>query len=195
MGLDREDVIIRRRLVQKFKFVQEDMATLVAPKDEELSRFFSENAEDYLIPVRVSFSHVYFSPDRGGDAFGRAEAVLGRLRHKDPAPLRAPELSENSPLRVDWSMARLDLVDREFGGNFAGALELLPLDSWEGPIESGMGVHLVHLTHRETARLPEFEEVRGEVFRDYEFERKRRARERAYREIRSKYAIRIEESE
>ena len=64
IGLDDNDVIIRRRLAQKLTFLTEDLA-LLEPADGRgvVSSSLQANAERYRIPARYSFSHVYFSPD------------------------------------------------------------------------------------------------------------------------------------
>ena len=39
LGLDRDDMIVRRRLRQKLEFVSEDLATRLEPSDAELAEF------------------------------------------------------------------------------------------------------------------------------------------------------------
>ena len=76
MGLDRDDIIIRRRLAQKLTFLTEDLAAGTVPSPEALQNFFAANAERYTVPERVSFRHRYFSTDRRTDAYADAVAAI-----------------------------------------------------------------------------------------------------------------------
>jgi hypothetical protein len=67
LGLDKNDAIVRRRLVQKMEFLFEDVAKLREPTNDELKAWFARNAERFTLPGRVTFRHLYFSPDRRGD--------------------------------------------------------------------------------------------------------------------------------
>ena len=69
LGLDQNDTIIRRRLAQKMEFLFEDLADQVEPTDEELKRYFDRNRDQYRLPARFSFAHVYFSVDQRGDSW------------------------------------------------------------------------------------------------------------------------------
>ena len=68
MGLDANDTIVRRRMVQKLTFLTEDLATAQPPDEDTLQAYFAENADAYRIPDRYSFRHRYFSADRRDDA-------------------------------------------------------------------------------------------------------------------------------
>ena len=59
LGLDQEDSIVRRRLVQKLGFIAESQ-TIPTPEQGELEAFYQENIDDYTLPVRYSFRHLYF---------------------------------------------------------------------------------------------------------------------------------------
>ncbi len=51
MGLDRDDMVVRRRLAQKIEFLAQDLATQGEPGDAELRTFFEENSEDFEVPA------------------------------------------------------------------------------------------------------------------------------------------------
>ncbi len=192
LGLDKGDVIIRRRLVQKYNFLNENIANYIEPSQDELRSYFEQSAEDYRVPSKFTFSHIYFSPDTNSDPYARARAELAWLQAQDPIPVRAPEHGDEFPLQIDWSAAGLDQLQREFGKLFTDALSQSDLHNWQGPILSGLGVHLVYITARENSRKPDFGEVRDDVLRDFMYERSQLATERAYEDILTKYAVRIE---
>ena len=66
MGLDKDDTIVKRRMAQKMEFLAEDVATAREPTTEELSVWYEKNSDKFALPSRVSFRHLYFSPDRRG---------------------------------------------------------------------------------------------------------------------------------
>jgi len=81
MGLDQDDTIIRRRLAQKMEFLAEDLATAVAPTEEELRAFYAERSDEFAEPARLSFTHVFLNPDkRGASTATDAELMLAELQ-------------------------------------------------------------------------------------------------------------------
>src|SRR5678809_1377522 len=67
IGLDRDDEIIRRRLSQKFDFLQTDLLQTVSPTEEDLKQFYNNNPALFRIDATVSFSHICFSTDNSTD--------------------------------------------------------------------------------------------------------------------------------
>lgn len=192
MGLDRDDMVVRRRLAQKIEFLAQDLATQGEPGDAELRTFYQENAEDFEAPATVTFSHVYVNLDtRGEDAFEDADQLLAELRSgADPA-----QLGDRFMLQSYYADLTQQGVARNFGSRFAEALfELTPGD-WEGPVQSGYGLHLVRVEGRAEAFLPPFEEVRLRVRDQFISSRRREVDELFYERLREGYTITIEEPE
>ena len=50
-------------------------------------------------------------------------------------------------------------LEKEFGPQFAAAVQKLKPGSWQGPVESGYGWHLVFVDSVIPGRIPAFEEV------------------------------------
>ena len=57
LGLDRGDMIIRRRLIQKMSFVIDDMASANPPSVGEMEAWLKSNSERYSTPARLSLEH------------------------------------------------------------------------------------------------------------------------------------------
>lgn len=66
MGLDKDDEIVKRRMAQKMQFLAEDVAAAHEPTTEELESWFEKNSASFAQPPRLSFRHLYFSPDHRG---------------------------------------------------------------------------------------------------------------------------------
>src|SRR5262245_9650785 len=59
LGLDRGDIIVRRRLVQKMEFLTEGLEPIDAPTDRELQAYLDAHAARYAQPARVALTHVF----------------------------------------------------------------------------------------------------------------------------------------
>jgi len=166
LGLDQNDTILRRRLMQKMEFLSNDLAELNQPDDTELNKYFLDNQDKYILPARVSFTHIYFSLDkRGSRAFEDAKNVLSELN-----AMRAPERGDSFMLQYDFAQEAPFEVERLFGKVFAEKLLTLEKDVWQGPIESGYGLHLVRISEKIDARMPELASVIDRVRTDWMFE-------------------------
>jgi hypothetical protein len=82
MGLDRDDLIVRRRLAQKLTFVVQDTSDLAQPTDQDLRLIYEANR--FQTPAGVSFSQIYFSREQRHDA-ADAKAASAELRHSTTA--------------------------------------------------------------------------------------------------------------
>ncbi len=188
LGLNRDDTIIRRRLAQKMEFLSEDLGTLVEPGDAELREFFAERQSAFAEPARVSFIHVYFSPDqRGAAAFADAELVLAELQAANI--VAAGERGDRFLMQLRYDSLTERDAAQLFGSDFAERVFELPVGDWQGPVESGFGWHLVRVTDRVMLRMPDFDRVREEVRREFDYERQREVRAATYKALRSRYDI------
>jgi len=166
MGLDRGDEIVRRRVVQKMQFLQQDLLAPREPSEQDLRAWYNSHLTQYAIPARVSFTHIFFSPDKGGDtgAQARAQTVLAGL---GGAVTRAPERGDNFPDLYDYAGFGPSEADRLFGATpLAQALFTAPAGHWVGPYQSGYGWHLLFISARRPPQTPPFEAVRDQVRAD-----------------------------
>ena len=93
LGIDKDDTIVKRRMAQKMQFLAEDVAAAREPTLEELGTWYEANRDQFAFPPRVSFRHLYFSPDRrGAHARDDAAAALTKLagQPEDFEPRRDP---------------------------------------------------------------------------------------------------------
>ena len=82
-----------------------------------------------------------------------------------------------------------DQVAKHFGPGFAQALFALPQGSWQGPIESGYGWHVVFVGASSPGRVPAYEEVEPQVKAAWKEEQRAEAARKAYQEMRAKYVV------
>jgi hypothetical protein len=188
LGLAEGDVVIRRRLVQKLRFVTEDLAVSSVASEEELEAFYQAESERYRESGRVSFSHVFLSRERRSDARGDAVQLLGDVKLEESwRGLGDPFILRRSYEEV----ARRELL-RDFGEAFSTALDALEPGRWQGPVDSELGVHLVRVEGRRPSNLPSFAAVRGRVEADFNAERRSAANQARIDELVGQYRVEIE---
>lgn len=191
MELDRDDIVIRRRLRQKLELLTEDLASLSPPASEELDAWFAANAEAYRLDPRYSFEQIYFSPDRRDDPEIDAAVVLDALTAgASGTDIDAAGDSISLPRRMRDAPRRE--VAATFGGDFADALADLPVGRWSGPVPSGYGVHLIRVTENIASRIPDRDEVLREVTNDFMNDRRASAVDALYTRLAEDYRITIE---
>ncbi|MSQ47532.1 MAG: peptidyl-prolyl cis-trans isomerase [Deltaproteobacteria bacterium] len=195
LELDRDDTIVRRRLAQKVEFLVADVATLSAPSEEDLRSFFAAHSEQYQGPAKLSFTHIYFNPDERRERIQRdAERTLLALRTEQPPPRRAPARGDRFMLHSDYQQRTQAEIAREFGHAFADRLFASPTGEWLGPLESGYGLHLVRIAERTEPTMPLFTAVHAQVRDDLIAHQRREANEAAYRRLRDRYTIIIDQA-
>jgi hypothetical protein len=192
LGLDQNDLVIRRRLRQKMEFLSTDLIEQLAPTDAELQTFLEVNKDRFHLPDRFSFQQVYLNPYRFAGDVKQAAAQLLVLLNAEPDLEADPKMiGDATMLPAKFDAATLREVDNVFGRGFAEAIENAPRDRWSGPFESSYGLHLVRMTAREAGSLPTLEEVRSVVEREWFAERRRAANDNFYQALRQRYNVEI----
>jgi hypothetical protein len=175
---------------QKVQFLTEDVAAAHDPSSAELKAWFEKNSGKFALPSRYSFRHIYFSPDkRGRNAHNDAAEALAKIvGQPEDSPL-IPSVADRFMFQDYYGDRTPSAIAKEFGPQFAVALEKVKAGSWQGPIESGFGWHLVFIDTVIPGRIPAFEEVESEVKTAWLGERKAQAWQKAYRTMRAKYTV------
>jgi hypothetical protein len=190
MGLDKDDTIVKRRMAQKMQFLAEDVAAAHEPSTAELKAWFDKNSNKFALPSRYSFRHLYFSPDkRGKNAEDDAAKALTKITGQPEDSTLAASLADQFMFQDYYGDRAPDALAKEFGPQFVVALEKLKPGSWQGPIESGYGWHLVFVDTVIPGRIPAFEEMEPDVKTAWLAEQKKQAWQKAYTEMRAKYIV------
>ena len=190
MGLDKDDEIVKRRMAQKMQFLAEDVAAAHEPTTTELRSWFEKNSAKFAQPPRLSFRHLYFSPDRRGSrARDDAQEALAKLAGQPVDAKIAPALADPFMFQEYYRDRAPEFLGKEMGPQFALAVAKLTPGSWQGPIESGFGWHLVFVDTVIAGRIPAFEEVEPDVRTGWLGEQKALAWQSAYEKMRANYTV------
>ncbi len=192
LGLHIGDTIVDRRLAQKMTFLVSDLASLPSPSEAELKSWYEMHADRFTAPARVTFDHIFLSAEeRKRTVRSDAESILGLMNSDQPPDWRRT----GDPFMLSRSYGDLPLreVARLFGNEFASALSKTPEDkSWQGPLTSAFGEHVVRVTHNQEADLPPFDDIQQSVLAVWEDVKRREQNAAAIQEIIQKYHIVVE---
>ena len=193
MGLGENDPITRRRLAQKLEFLTKDIARLKEPVDGELEAYFEANKQNYRDPDLITFTHVFFDPDKRDEAtLVDAEAALVVLRERGEPDGDVKDFGDRFMLQSYYPQkSELD-IRRQFGVGFSEPVMLLAAGQWHGPVLSGYGVHLVYVYALLQAPEPVFADVEERVFDDWQAEQQENFNAEYFASLRSRYEIVVE---
>ena len=189
LGLDRDDLVVRRRLVQKMEMLA--LRDVPAITESDLMDHYVAHRADYTLPGAVSFRHIFFSAaTRGAEARAAAAAALGEVR--DGGASSAGGLGDPPPVPPEVSDWTRSMVAERFGADSAASVFGAGTGVWSGPMASAYGCHLVFVTRRTAPRVPEFAEVAGRIATDLDAARRAGALDRIYATARGAYQVEIE---
>jgi len=196
MGLNKHDMIIRRRLAQKLEFLAKDLVALTPPTEDELQAYFDEHQARYQAPTLYTFTQVFFDPDKRGDAtLDDAEAVKATLIAQGDAIEDAGALGDGLMLQNYYPQKDRAEIQKNLGSGFTDTLITLAPGQWHGPVRSGFGVHLVYVNNITEPPPPVFAEMRERVSADWSLDRGEELNDKFYASLREQYSIVIEEPE
>ena len=191
MGLDKDDEIVKRRMAQKMQFLAEDVAAAREPTTAELRSWFEKNSAKFAQPppAELPASVLLARPARrararrcGAGAREARRPAGGREARERRSPTRSCSRTTTATARPTISARNSDRRSRWRSPSFAPG-------SWQGPIESGFGWHLVFVDTVIPGRVPAFEEIEPDVKTAWLGEQKALAWEKAYKEMRAKYTV------
>ena len=193
LNLNKNDQIIRRRLIQKMDYLAQGFYDEAQPLTEDnLRSYYEEHKQEYKKSASATFTHVFISSDRRAveDAKGIADALLQTLNAEAVPFENAPRYGERFLYNRNYVNRDDDEISSHFGGAFQQTVFTLEIsESWQGPIRSSYGWHLVLLKKNTPAYIPEFDASSSAVFADAQREQQRQTKRQAIDKLMAKYKI------
>lgn len=182
LGMDDDDVIIRRRLAQKVEFMMADDVVDALPDKAALQAFFNDNRAAYDAPESLSWRHVFT------DSEAEAISLMDKLNRNDENWRQ-----EGRPFMLNRDYAQQTEIElsRLMGTEFAAALFDLPPGRWAGPVASAYGWHVVKLDARQEAKAADFDRMVERVARDWQQAQRQNAMAAAWQDLRRQYEIEL----
>jgi len=182
LGMDVDDVIIRRRLAQKMEFVLgEDQLDVDQPDDQVLRAYYEANPTLFRVPARRSFRHIFLGP--------HAENALELIMRARTAPDMWRQMGQPFMLQREYLERSFNDVAETFGGEFAQSVFEIADEQWQGPIASAYGHHLVSVTAQSPEIMPEFVTVIDRVAQTWLKQQEIQAAEAAWQALRASYRV------
>ena len=190
-GLDRDDVIIRRRVRQKMEFLAEDMS-VPEPSDEQLAAYLASKPEIFRIEDRLTFRQVFLSATRRANTIeSDSKQVASVLAHADAA-VDVTALGDPFLLGEEFRGVSPSKIRDIFGEAFAERISVMETGRWQGPVSSGFGQHFVFISERVSGGSPALDAVRPVVRREWATARRIEAERKLYASLRERYDIVVE---
>jgi hypothetical protein len=206
LGLDKDDIVVRRRLAQKMTFLLQDNSRRAEPSDDDLRRLYEAQrsqapgsqvqgnqagSQTLFTRPRISFTQIFFNRDQRADAAADARQALQQLSRPD-APVG--DLGDRVAVKSEFRNADERAVANQLGAKFAAKVFELEPGSWQGPIESSQGLHLVRISERTPGELRPFDQIRDQLVEMWQAQSQREAEERTFVELLKKYQVVPDES-
>lgn len=187
LGLDRDDAIVRRRLIQKMLLLAEDLdGVSQPPTDAEVRAWFESTRDRWRTPPRHGFVHVFARADhRDALAALTAEDLATEDPEQPPAAGEAFPLARRVPLADDDELAGV------YGAELVHEIAAMPVGVWSAPIRSRFGWHRVKVLEREAPRPATLAEVRAQVEMELTLERKHEATRHVLTDAFPRYEITV----
>lgn len=183
LGLDKDDPIIRQRLIQKALFFAEELQGAARePTQAELLTFYQHTQSEWVQPERVRLVQRFWA-DRG-----RLERDASSLEH-------GQEVGEPCPYPAELEMSYAEL-GRAFGAGFAGAVARQVEAGTRGfgeATRSSLGWHRVEVLGKDGARPSTFEEALPALRPAFVMRRRQQAVTDFLADARRRYTLRIDD--
>ncbi len=114
LGLDQDDIVIRRRMRQKMEFLLQDGLTQTPLQEADLRTLFEQDPSRYRGLDQIAFRQVYLGD--GNVAGVEASVLLARLNADDSAD--TTDLGQRTMLPDRVELADLPAIDGVFGFGF-----------------------------------------------------------------------------
>jgi hypothetical protein len=188
IGFDRNDPVVRQRLIQKVLFLAEELEGAAdPPKDAELERFFASNRARWLKGARYHLRQVFLKDEVA------LEALAKRIETKEISDAELRRLGDPCPMPREIA-ATIEELAAWFGRDFAeqiarrGTSETAR-STWIA--RSAFGSHLVTLEGIDPGRMAAFAEVKDRVREVYVTQRREDAIARYLEKAFGRYRVSV----
>jgi len=190
-GLDRDDVVIRRRVRQKMEFLAEDMS-VPEPSDEQLAAYLASNPERFRAEDEITFHQVFLSATRRANTIESDSKQVASVLDRADAAVDATALGDPFLLGEEFRGVSTSKVTSIFGESFAQRIVAMEKGRWQGPVSSGFGQHFVFISERVSGSLPPLDAARPAVRREWANARRVEAERKLYASLRERYEVVVE---
>ncbi|PTX44859.1 peptidyl-prolyl cis-trans isomerase C [Christiangramia gaetbulicola] len=184
--MDENNSMIRRGLIVQMNMLAESQAQEKKISEEAIRAYYDLRKDQFTRSPIYSFTQLNFD---GGIASEEIEKIREKLNADKLTPTAKDLPGNKGMLPRNFEKAGADEIIRTLGENFIQPLEELELNTWEGPVRSGFGWHLVYITEKLPAEPLPLETVKDAIITELQYEEARAAKEQFYTELRQQYDV------
>lgn len=193
LGLDRSDPMVCRVLIEAVRFLVSKPKPADFPGDAEIAEYYRQHAQSFDSEARWNLTQVFFGHARqGGDARRNAERLIEDFRRGrlDEAALMAAGDAFQEGNRMG-PLTRAGIGTR-FGEDFSAGFAGLPAGSWQGPLPSPYGWHLVKAVPAGARRPAPLQQVHNRIVHELMRQRGEARLRQRMTELRRIYTVSLE---
>lgn len=195
LGMDRDDYVIRNRLIKKLDSVAEDFSRqIVDPDVAQLEVFYQKNRQDYFVEPTATFTHIFFEADKRGwqEARQAAEQQLKAFSGAAPSFSEAVTYGDRFPFHLNYVERTQAFVQSHFGEAFAAELFNASVQQgWVGPFQSAYGYHLILEKQRSDGHYPALADIVEKVTEEFRRHQAMALKNEAVKTLQQNYHIDI----
>ena len=132
LGMDREDLVVRRMLIQRVKSLLPFKNELQEPTLEDIKNYQKENLSKFSSPSLIKFSHIFFKKSEKARNFSKENVKKWKKE------------SDHFHMGSSLTLSKKE-IKKSFGKRFYEGLSSLKEKTWSEPISSQFGYHLVRI--------------------------------------------------
>lgn len=185
IGLDKSDQAIKRRLRQVMELLIDDVATIY-PSESQLQEYLASHPEDFKRDPKISFIHGYYPFEEKQKAFLDKNEISNGIKQN----LSYSKLLSMVP--GEYQDVSVSEISKTFGNAFSRSLVEMEMNTWQGPVESAYGWHLVKISAMKEGFVPPLDEIWDVVEREWSVARKQKLLEEQYSRMKEKYQVVME---
>ena len=132
------------------------------------------------------FKHIYINPEKHENT----DAYIAKLKMQILNNIYS-DSGDSIMLEREFTQLSTAQVARLFGLKFAKSLNDITQGSWQGPVSSGYGLHLVKIDKKTPAHVATLDEMEANVKRDYRNDAQKKAIDSFYEELKTQYTVTV----
>ena len=201
LGLNKDDIVVRRRLAQKMAFLLQDNSRAAAPSDDDLHRLYEAQrgrnpgnqaaTQALFTRPRISFTQVFFSRDQRPDAAADAREAL-RILSGGTAPTAT--MGDRASFKTEFRNVDERAVANQLGAKFAAKIFELAPGAWQGPLGVEPRAAPGADQRARAGRAAPFDQVRDQIVEMWQAQSQRETEERTFAELLKKFQLVPDES-
>lgn len=188
LNLDHNDIIVKRRLGQKYEFLLKDMINTKPENDDMLKEYYSANKDKYKRSKSVSFYQIFFNKDQEN----RVLEFLKINSQKHPDVISVENHGDPSHLSFFYKEMDVESIKSRFGSSFARSIIAQSDTGWTDILTSEFGQHAVYIQDIHTSEVIPFEKARSKVLSDWQTDQVNLENQILYKDLLKDYTVKLE---